>query len=341
MTFTADSPLVDRIQPSPSGEVWSRNGAAVRAIVIHMAQGGGTAGHLDNLDGNSSHYVVDYNGNLIQMVPEAKAAGSMRASLTRTTNDPYFEYLGERIRYGVTALKTCLGALWSDPNRAVIAIETEGFAGRAPRLGESGYDSRANPEGGPNAKQRATLKAIVADIRRRRGALPCLGHRDQQAYKACPGKRIPWIDYGGHGVKSTIAQDEDPMSIYTRTLESGRFIIKAGAAVSGWKPTATGWDAVKGLTASAETSGPYVARLARISGSASPSSLIEVPITNGGYFAGLYISTAEVEEVPNPAPEPPPPPPATYAVTLDSLVLTIGDKSVAVEPVFLGPVELP
>jgi hypothetical protein len=30
--------------------------------------------------------------------------------------------------------------------------------------------------------------------------MPCLGHRDFQNYKACPGKLIPWKDYGGHAV---------------------------------------------------------------------------------------------------------------------------------------------
>jgi hypothetical protein len=151
-----------------------------------MAEGGGTVSWLTRNDGNSSHYVVEYDGDVVQMVPEAMAAGSMNPKLTRSTNDAAFVYLGSACRYGISALKAVLGAYYADPNAVVIAIEVEGFAAV-----------------GPNAHQRAALARLVKDIRRRRGALGTLGHRDQQAYKACPGKKIPWVDYGGHAVKTT------------------------------------------------------------------------------------------------------------------------------------------
>ena len=188
MTFTADSRIADRVVPSPASEVGPRpNGVKdIRAIVIHHAEGGGTVEWLTRPDGNSSHYVVRYSGQIVQMVRESNWAGSMNPKLTRTNDDAPFTYLGEVVSYGATALKRALGAGAADPNRYVIAIEVEGFA-----------------KDGPNAVQRKALRELVDEIRSRRGPLPCIGHRDQQSYKACPGKRIPWADYGGHAVRPT------------------------------------------------------------------------------------------------------------------------------------------
>lgn len=206
MTITrADSKLAYRIVPTASSEAGPRPGGLrdIRGVVIHMAEGGGTVSWLTRPDGNSSHYVVDYSGRITQMVRESWWAGSINPRKLRTTNDAAFTFEGERIRYGWTAAERALGAAARDPNRYVIAIETEGFAGKAPVKGRPGYDARANPDGGPNDRQRDALRALVADIRHRRGALPALGHRDFQSYKACPGKRIPWRDYGGHAVSTT------------------------------------------------------------------------------------------------------------------------------------------
>jgi len=177
-----DSPVADRFVAAPDN--WTRNGAPIRAIVVHMAEGGGTVSWLTRLDGNSSHYVVEYDGSVTQMVLEARAAGSMDPKITRTNDDSPYTFLGETIRYAITALKAALGVAYADPNRYTIAIEVEGFAAT-----------------GPNAKQRASLARLVADIRRRRGALSVDGHRDQQNQKACPGHRIAWADFGGHAVR--------------------------------------------------------------------------------------------------------------------------------------------
>lgn len=182
-----------------AAESWPRpDGAGIRAIAIHMAEGGGTAGWLTRIDGNSSHYTVEYSGKVVAQVHEERAAGSMNARLTRGTNDPVYSFLGERIIYGRTALNRCLGAFATNPNAVVIAIEVEGFE-----------------NAGPNTAQRAALAKLVADIRRRRGPKPCIGHRDQQSYKDCPGKRIPWIDYGGHAVTTlgTGGLDVTPLTI--------------------------------------------------------------------------------------------------------------------------------
>lgn len=196
MTFRADSSLVDRILPSPDSEVYDRRGAPILAVAVHMAEGGGTDTHLDNPDGNSSHYVVKYDGDLVQMVPEAKAAGSINPKLIRSTDDKPFTYEGETVTYGISVLKACLGAYCRDPNRVVIAIEIEGFAG--PNI-----SSQADPLGGPNPAQEQTLRALVADIRGRRPGIGLIGHRDAQSYKACPGRRIPWSALGGHGPAET------------------------------------------------------------------------------------------------------------------------------------------
>ena len=180
MTYSS---LAARFVAAP--DVWSRGTVPIRAIAIHMAEGGGTVSWLTRDDGNSSHYVVEYDGDIVAMVHEEKAAGSINPRALRTTDDPSFTYLGSPCRYGDTAGKSLLGSHWTNPNAAVIAIEVEGFAAT-----------------GPNTKQRESLAKLVKDIRRRRGALGTLGHRDFQSYKACPGKRVPWVDYGGHAIKT-------------------------------------------------------------------------------------------------------------------------------------------
>lgn len=197
---------------------WSRNGKPIKAIVVHMAEGGGTVSWLTRNDGNSSHYVVEYTGRIVQMVYESRAAGSINPNALRTNNDAAYSYLGESVVYGATAAKKCLGTYWSDPNAVVIAIEVEGYAAT-----------------GPNAKQRAALVSLIKDIRSRRGALPVLGHRDFQNYKACPGKRIPWVDYGHHAVatKTTavVGEETPTVAITGSTVPEvpTRVYLKAGA----------------------------------------------------------------------------------------------------------------
>lgn len=223
MAVAPDSPLVKRVEPSPPGETWSRQGAAIAAIGIHMAEGGGTSAWLSRLDGNSSHYVVEYDGDLIQKVPEALAAGSMNPRLTRTTNDDPYTYLGTTVRYGITALRSALGALYRDPNRVIIAIEVEGFALT-----------------GPNAAQRSTLKRLVNDIRRRRGRKPCIGHRDQQSYKRCPGHKIPWVDYGGHAVAAAYQPAPTPTPAPTPEEAVKSFLVPERTTLVTLKPEAAG-----------------------------------------------------------------------------------------------------
>src|SRR4051812_43272261 len=161
MTYSA---LATRFVAAPDN--WPRGGAPIRGIFIHMAEGGGTVSWLTRNDGNSSHYVVEYDGDIVAMVHEDRAAGSMNPKLTRTTDDPSYTYLGSVCKYGRTALDRIMAKSAPDPTAAAIAIEVEGFASV-----------------GPNAKQRLALARLVDDIRRRHGPLGALGHRDQQSYK--------------------------------------------------------------------------------------------------------------------------------------------------------------
>jgi len=190
-----------------------------------MAEGGGTDSHLDNLDGNSSHYVIKYSGELVQMVPEGMAAGSMNPKRLRTTDDaPFTNYEGLRVRYGITALKASIGMWYVDPNRVSIAIEIEGFAG-------SNTSIASDPRGGPNDAQEKTLVALVSDIRRRRGHIPAFGHRDAQSYKACPGRRIPWKALGGHAVIPVVISKEPDMQSFNILpgAVDGSLTVKADA----------------------------------------------------------------------------------------------------------------
>jgi N-acetyl-anhydromuramyl-L-alanine amidase AmpD len=152
------------------------------ALVVHMAQGGGTVEFLSkpNRDGVSVHYVIRYTGEIVQMLDESHMHTSIRTSAIRTTEDPDGFY-------GRTEVVLAMGT-WADtrltlgPNHASLAVEIEGFAAD-----------------GPNKAQQDSLERLVTDIRTRFPAIALLGHRDFQDYKACPGHLIPWDRLGGHG----------------------------------------------------------------------------------------------------------------------------------------------
>ena len=244
----------------------------VKAFVVHMAEGGGTVGFLakPNPRNVSVHYVIERTGRIVQMVRESDATGSINPNDLRTTDDPS--------TFGATVRKAVMGEWDRDPNAATITVEVEGFAAS-----------------GPNTAQHGSLQTLVSDVRSRFPSMGLLGHRDFQDYKACPGKLINWTALGGHG-----RSEGDTMSIYTRKDQPGRFTIPAGKSVRGWKPAGDGWAVAKTWIAnSSPSSGPYDYHLARISGTASPSSLLHVP---DGFFAGLFISTADVEETATPPP---------------------------------------
>lgn len=216
--------------PAPSSEVivsydfvqarWYTAGAIreYRAIVVHMAEGGGTVGYLAKVDRDvSASHVIEYSGRIVQMVKDGDASHGQY-----TSPEPY-----TTASFGIYSSsigKAVLGDGWADVNRYVFAVEIEGF--------------RAT---GPNAVQVASLKALVADLRARHPSLRgLLGHRDIQD-KACPGGLIPWAAIGGHGL---FVEDNDMFPVVTVTPLAApnprKFVIAAGVRVNGYDPARPG-----------------------------------------------------------------------------------------------------
>lgn len=163
-----------------------------RAVVIHMAEGGGTVLWLTHpTNNNSSHFVVEYSGRVVQMVRDTDASHSLHV------DRPYGQPgTGDYGIYSLDTAKAVLGTGIANPNAYIFAVEVEGFAAS-----------------GPNDAQTASLKALIADLRKRYPSIAGnLGHRDFQNYKPCPGGRISWLVLGGHGryaASPTPASEED------------------------------------------------------------------------------------------------------------------------------------
>ena len=177
------------IQPFPK-EARSYGMAPARlGIVWHMAEGGNTANYLTSAavkaKGNSSHIVIQLDGDIVGILPLRETAGSVNPKLIREDNDAAFVgYNGELIRYGKAAAKSVLGVFYTNPNPYTIQVEIEGFARR-----------------GPNKVQRIACVLLSRELRATYPTITGnLGHRDFQNYKACPGKLIPFANMGGHGV---------------------------------------------------------------------------------------------------------------------------------------------
>ena len=157
------------------------------ALVTHMAEGGGTVGYLsrDPKRGVSVHFVIERSGRTVQMLRLDRISGSINPRLLRSSDDPPFVgYGGELITCGATARRAVLGTWERNPNAVCITVEVEGFA-----------------LAGPNLDQRKALVLLSRDLRKRLPTLRGnLGHRDFAAYKRCPGKLIPYLNMGGHGL---------------------------------------------------------------------------------------------------------------------------------------------
>jgi hypothetical protein len=179
--------------------------AGALAFVVHMTEGNGTEDdvrYLANqpLRGVSVHYVIVNTGEIVQMLPESHASGSINPNELRTTNDAaYTSPDGAKVTYGATVRKAILGVWDRDPNSAVISCEVGGHA-----------------VDGPNKAQSEALARLLADVRTRHPGLPVLGHRDFTSTKGCPGHRVLWASLGGHG-KPVFAPPpqapEDPMGV--------------------------------------------------------------------------------------------------------------------------------
>lgn len=257
-------------------------------LVWHMAEGGGTVGYLakPNPNGVAVHFVIERDGDIVQMLRLDHANGSIRPAAIRTTDDQPYAWAGVPVTYGATAAKAVLGTWWSDPNSATIGVECEGFAAD-----------------GPTTAQATSMDWLWRDLSARYPGIRSLGHRDFADYKACPGKRIPWDRVGGHGL------EEEPMSMYFVKPTPGTFVIPAGKAVRFYKPSIGGWSVAKTRAAAAAASGPvpFTAWVTRQSGDTVPSSLLLVAASNATY-GGLYVSTGDVTET-----FAPPPPALTQA----------------------------
>jgi len=172
---------------------YGRRIAPALALVVHMAEGGGTVGYLSRepARGVSVHFVIERSGRIVQMLGLSRISGSVNPGKLRTTTDPPFTgYNGERVVYGAAPRRAVLGVWDGNPNQAIITVEVEGFAAA-----------------GPNAAQRVSIvrlyRHVVTMLPTLRGVL---GHRDFASYKACPGKLIPWrnmslmVGGGRHGM---------------------------------------------------------------------------------------------------------------------------------------------
>jgi hypothetical protein len=84
------------------------------------------------------------------------------------------------------------------------------------------------------------------------------------------------------------------LPIYVQHDRPGTLTIPAGVAVTGYRPIATGWQAVQTWEPKPVAStARFDAVLSRLSGTTRPKSLLRV---TSGYFEGLYVSSAEVLE---------------------------------------------
>lgn len=152
-------------------------------LMLHMAEGGGTVGYLDDKGapperGVSVHAVCEYSGRVVQMLDWTHASGSLNPD-DRSVDTGY---------YGHSALVAVLGDRWTDPNKVVLSMEIEGHAAD-----------------GPNNAQIAAAVGWGLDMKRLfpslRGAL---GHTDQTDTKPCPGlsagMKAIFAGVGGHGL---------------------------------------------------------------------------------------------------------------------------------------------
>jgi hypothetical protein len=249
----------------------------LRALTVHMAEGGGTVSWLTHPSNpNSSHFVIEYSGRIVQMVTDDQYDYSLHVA--RPYGPPG---AGDSGIFSLDTAKAVLGADGiADPNRYMFAVELEGFAAV-----------------GPNSAQVASLAALIRDLRSRfptmRGNL---GHRDFQNYKPCPGGSIPWATIGGHGPYSAApAAGVDPMNLKT---DIPPIVVDVAAGT-------TLVDSISGSKLLTLTKATPMGMYAK--DAANGRALVRVDLGSGGSdLHGAYVPLASITE-------PVPPPTGDYA----------------------------
>lgn len=268
-----------------------------RAMCWHMAEGGGTVGYLSRPNPNnvSVHFVVERTGRIVQMLPLDHMHTSIRASDIRTGNDAPYTFGGVSVTYGATAARTALGdwattAKTLGPNHATLGVEVEGFAAD-----------------GPNANQTSAIAALYADMAARHPGLFNLAHRDFADYKACPGRRFPWAQLGGHasapeGPDMLVVNTVNPYPDGARTWR-----VAAGVTLRGYDPARPGV-VVKSQAFTAPSSALCDAEcFVAYPGTTTPPAPNGGPflrVTNGTFSGLLIVKSVVTVDGPPPAPAP-------------------------------------
>jgi len=251
-----------------------------RAIVIHFAEGGGTVSWLTHpTNDNSSHFVIEYSGRIVQMVKDADAGHSLHVG--RPYGPPA---AGDSGIFSLDVAKAVLGSGIGDPNAYIFAVEIEGYA--------------AN---GPNPAQATSLGALVHDLHARHPSVRgLLGHRDFQNYKVCPGGRIPWAALGGHGlfVKPPVTATGGDMLAVVRDItrfKVPRTLTTKVGVLNGYDPARPG-KVVKTVTftnASPASFDAVVSIDQSPDAGVTPHGAPFLHVTSGT-FVGLYVVAARV-----------------------------------------------
>lgn len=289
----------------------------IRGFLVHMAEGGGTVGYLSrpNTNGVSVHYVIEYSGQIVQMLVESHMHTSIR--IRNLDGSSAIRQGTGADGFGVANARAVLGD-WYDvkstlgPNHSTIAVEVEGFANALTATQRQNHP-RADPLGGPNDAQSTSLVRLVEDVRARNTSIRGnTGHRDHNV-KACPGPRIPWAALGGHGLYATTpapAPPQEPEMSFDRTIypwpAPREWIVRAGTKLEGWDPLVPGVP-VKSMTFLTDSSAHADAEVWFKWISPSPGAPDGGPfyLVTDGFFAGLHILADRVELQPAPTPTPP------------------------------------
>lgn len=181
--------------------IYGKRDVPAQGIVFHMAEGCNVASYLagDNvLRGVSSHFTIEADGTVIQMVPLDKVSGSLNPRDVRTSNDPSGNYGRRFTKYYDPDILT------GKANHRTISVE---MAGRASSTWSCGGGAPNPP--GINDAQLAAAIGLVKRLREKyKRPLGVNGHRDFADYKACPGngKNLRALfEAVGHG-----AEQQDP-----------------------------------------------------------------------------------------------------------------------------------